>query len=182
MALFYLNTNITPAVFYTDEGSLTNLLAFIGTSDWVSIPYLLGRDQSNKIAYLRNGRSSSDVNHCIKDYHPVNVTESLLRQSKVMVHDFELKTQRGDVVASTDKSDIIVRFKTKERAVDLLEAFNVPLRMCPAMLTHPGTLYHAVKRTGSFEEYGWFKNISDWLNLMKYEKPIRRLGAIPSQN
>lgn len=182
MALYYLNTDNTTAVFYTDEGSLYHLLDFIGNSDWVSVPYLLGRDQYNKVQYLRNGRSSGNINHCIKDYHPVSVTENLLRKSGITTHEFELTTQRGDVVAFTDKSDIIVRFKCKDRAVDLLEAFNVPLRMCPAMLTHPGTLYQTVKRTGSFEEYGWFKNINDWLSLMKYEKPIRRLGAVPSHN
>jgi hypothetical protein len=181
MALYYLNKENGRIVFYTDSGSLKNLLKF-GCNELASVEYLLGRHgHTNKLGYIRNYSVSSNINACMKHYLPCSIQLKMLFDSGIVVSDFVVHFQNG-IHAYTDKSDIIVKLVNEDQVTDLLEAFSVPLRICPALMTQPGVLWNLVPRTGSFEMYGSFKRISDWLSLQKYEKPIRRLCANPNNN
>jgi len=174
MALYYHSFQRGKTIFYTDHGSLSNILAFANPNECIRYTYLLGKHElTNKLLYLRNGKASAEVNSCLKDYLISSVQQKLLFDSRIIVREFDMQFYDG-TRAYTDKGDIIVELNQPERITSLLAAFKVPLKVCPALLSTPGVLFNVTPRTGSFVEWGYFKKIEDWLNLHDYEKEIRK--------
>lgn len=181
MALYYFTKQRDQYVFFTDTGSLRNILLFAG-NEFVSVKYLLGRhSMTNKIEYMRDGRVSGNVNTCMRDYLPGTVQMKLLFDSGIIVSDFVIHFQNG-IKAYTDRKDIIVKLIKHEQLTELFEAFQVPPRACPALLTQPGTMISVVQRTGSWIDYGYFKTIEDFIQLPVYERPALKFGKKPCPN
>lgn len=182
MALYYLNKSGNTTVLYTDTSSLFHLLRFAEPNEYVSIPYLVARHRrTQKLFYHRNGNSTGEIKGCIHDYLPASVQLNLLYDSDVIPKDFVIKFAK-DITAYTDRGEMIVRLKSEDRLMDLLERLDVPARLFPALMSSPGMLFNCVLRNGAFEEYGYFNQIEDWLNLRKYEKRLRRLGIMINEN
>lgn len=170
MALYYLNKNKTHVTFYTDSGSLMDVLRFVERNELISIKYLFGKHRrTNKLMFLREKSCSKEINACLRNFLPASIQAKFILDSEIIVTDFTLLFQNGDR-AYTDKGDVIVQIKSEDKVTDVLEAFNVPLRVCPSLLAQPGTLINAVRRTETCLSYGYFEYIEDWLNLKKMEK------------
>lgn len=175
MALYYLNRNSAHTTFYTDAGSIMDVLRFAEQNELISIPYLLGRHRrTNKLMFLRDKRCSNELNSGLRNYLPASIQAKFILDSEIIVSDFVVHFQNGDR-AYTDKGDVIVKLKAEDKVSDVLEAFNVPIRICPSLLAQPGTLINAIKRTETSQSFGYFKTIEDWLNLGKIEKGISKL-------
>ena len=183
MALYYLNTRVTPVVFYTDNGTLRNVLRFLGDSEYVRITKLIGKHEiTNRLLFARKGKASAGLT-CLHDFLPPRIHLKALSDARVITKEFFLETDSGIKAYTHHHTDLIVELTNPaERLPDLLESFRVPIRVCPALLTTPGVMYNVIPRTGSFFEYGYFKHITEWLNQPSYEKPLKRLRAKPEKN
>lgn len=147
-----------------------DVLRFAEQNELISVPYLLGKHRrTNKLMFLRDKSCSKEINSCLRNYLPASIQAKFILDSEIIVTEFVVRFQNGDR-AYTDKGDVIVQLKSDDKISELLEAFEVPLRICPSLLTQPGTLISAVRRNETGITYGYFMNIEDWLNLKKIEK------------
>lgn len=173
MPLYYLNWNPNGLTFYTDTGSLRSVLAFADQNELISVPYLLGRNsRTNKLMFLRNKTCSTGLNSSLRNFLPASIQRNFILESEIIAHEFVVQFENGNHVY-TDMKDVIVKLKKDDKLSELLEAFEVPLRICPNLISQPGVLLSAVRRTESCLNYGYFKNIEDWLKLKKMEKAPR---------
>lgn len=176
MALYYLNRNGNTITFYTDTGSLMDLLRFAEQNELISITYLFGKNRrSNKLMYLREKSCSKEINSCLRNFLPASIQAKFILDCEIVASEFIMNFENG-IRAFTDNGDVIVRLNSEEKITELLEAFDVPLRICPTLLAQPGTLINAIKRTETFLSYGYFKNIEDWLHLRKIERGSVKLS------
>jgi len=123
--------------------------------------------------FLRDKSCSKEINSCLRNYMPSSIQAKFILDSEIIVSEFDVLFQNGDR-AYTDKGDVIVHLRSDDRLSDVLEAFNVPLRICPSLLAQPGTLISAIRRTETCLNYGHFQRIEDWLNLKQIEKGISK--------
>lgn len=172
MPLYYLNWNPNGVTFYTDSGSLGNVLAFANQNELISVPYLLGRNRrTNKLMFLRNKSCSAGINSALRNFLPASIQRNFILDSGIVAEEFVVQFENGNRVY-TDKEDVIVQLKRDDKLSELLEAFEVPLSVCPTLLDQSGTLISVVRRTETYLTYGNFQRIEDWLNLKDTEKGI----------
>lgn len=153
-----------------------DVLRFTEQNEVISIPYLLGKNRrTNKLMFLRDKSCSKEINSCLRNFLPASMQTKFILDSEIIVTEFVVSFQNGDR-AYSDKGDVIVRLKSEDKITDVLEAFSVPLRICPSLLAQPGTLISVIRRTETCLSYGYFKNIEDWLNLRQIEKVTSKLS------
>lgn len=176
MALYYLNRNSTRITFYTDSGSLMDVLRFTEQNELISIPYLVGRHRrTNKLIFIRNKSCSKEINSCLRNYLPASIQSKFVLDSEIIASDFIVHFHNGDC-AYTDRGDIIIHFKSEDKISEVFDAFGVPIRVCSNLLAQYGTLINVIRRNETTHNYGYFKNIEDWLSLKKIEKGSVKLS------
>lgn len=183
MALYYLNTSGTTTTFYTDTGNMRSVMLFAQSSEYIRVSQFTGHHEiTNQLMVIYKGRVSQQLS-CLTRFLPANIHLKQLSDVRVIPKEFCVEFDSGIKAIMRHPGDLIVTLNNcQDRLTDLLECFRVPIRVCPALLTHPGTMYNVTLRSGSFFEHGYFKSIDEWLNLPLYEKPTKRLRIKPEKN
>lgn len=170
MPLYYLNTDLTTKEFYTDSGTLRDVLKLAKGGELVRINYFLGYNEfTKKHLTIYHHKVSSDVK-ILKDWLPADLVLRFILDKHVHVQEFALEFHSGITVQCSKPSDLIIHFKEKKTIHAIFKAFSVPPKIQAPLITEPGSLFFTVQRTGEHRFYGYFKNISLWLNKIKLDK------------
>lgn len=170
MPFYYLNTAKSVKEFYTDFGSLRDVLKIARKTELVKVNYLMSFEEfTKKPRTIYNGKSDPDVK-IFMDWMPADLVLRFFLDKHIHAVEFRIEFSSGIIAECTAPKDLIVYFNQDDRIIDIFDAFVVPYKVRPALLTEPGSLFATVQRTGEHRFYGYFKSIKLWLRQNKFDK------------
>jgi len=173
MPLYYLNIESTKKEFFTDAGTIREVLLMMDNMELVRLKSYYGQqDLKRRYKTINKGVASPELK-LLLDWMPADMVLSRMYDNRLHTRKFLLESDYGTIIEGTTNGEIIITFGSEDRLDALFSAFGVPHFVRSELLNNPCTLIYANNRSKRIQNEGYFKSIREWVEQDVVESVVK---------